>query len=1069
MYHLPAYVALARLVLARRVVVVLPSSLEGPRCLARAGAREVLVVGDGLTSEDGIVVRPGSTQLPLRDRSVDVVCCVEALGGLARRDRRELLTEAHRVLRPDGLLATWIEQPGAQAFGQRLPGSEAVDFWTLEEELATLFEEVAILAQMPWQGFSVAPVVDEEQSSQPGLALDEGLLSEAPEASHYLAIAGKSTLPSSLARDCVLIPVPTGGAESRAGARDLTEQVEGLEDEVDRLREELSLRAAKSAAAQSRVRELEGQLESLRARAGEVRADEVDAIRRELADAEKQLEDARLRENEEHGALASLEERQTALVAEHAELTERHRELQAQRDQLVAELGELARDGEGSRERVEGLHARIDAQREELDAQKSLLRSRETDLAILSRTVEDQEKALERANESLTERKRELERARAAESELRSKFDALKAEREELRRQVDVSMAEREGARQLAARVEAQLEVATRKLSEREDTLAAKIEEASRLEAEAAAMRQRLEDQQAQLAHTQEKAEELSVKAAQGQMLSEVALDRDRLRDELTNRQKQISALEERLWDARDGLQKEKIEVVRLAGEVDRMREQLERSRAVEQERNADVERQATELRALEVERADLKARLEARTERIAQLEEEATRRVGATDEAKLLNEDLQKRGTEVARLKEQLAQVELRRQEAVTHAGKREEELRLAGERLVQLQRNADDQARLAATLQAEIDVRTVELEQAAATIGNLQSQIAEYRGTITADGQKATELQRQLEQSASEQQGLRQRLREREQALEDLSATRETDTLELFKLRQGLEQASQTIERLERDLVERAEAARGEEPSDWPDAAVAEIRRLEDELAAQGRRHAEELTRQELEHMRSSGDSARSHRLQLEATVRATEQEHMLGLLDSAEQKIWEMTDASDRNAARFEASLANLEKHKEEIDGLGEELEVTRNLLAAEQARSVELERLLASERAKMARAGLGLEGFPRSDGDDDPFADLDRDMLDLGEIGAEAGAPRKQAFELDSELVRLSDVEDSPQPIRPEPGAVVSTVHDRSGSLATGVAGEGADRAPNRARIYVEAVADDEDDDEWPEDG
>jgi hypothetical protein len=221
----------------------------------------------------------------------------------------------------------------------------------------------------------------------------------------------------------------------------------------------------------------------------------------------------------------------------------------------------------------------------------------------------------------------------------------------------------------------------------------------------------------------------------------------------------------------------------------------------------------------------------------------------------------------------------------------------------------------------------------------------------------------------------------------------------------------------------------------------------------------------------MRSAGDDARLRRLQLEVRVRATEQEYMLGLLDAAEQQIWEMTDASDRNAARFEASLANLEKHKEEIYKLNEDLEVTRNLLAAEQARSVELERLLASERAKMARAGLGFEGFPRSDTEDDPFAGLDGgDMMDLeGNPGGEAGVPTRQAFDLDSELVRLSDVEDAPQPLRPEPGAVASTIHDRSGSLATGVTSEGADRAPNRARIYVEAVADDDDDDEWPDEG
>jgi hypothetical protein len=118
------------------------------------------------------------------------------------------------------------------------------------------------------------------------------------------------------------------------------------------------------------------------------------------------------------------------------------------------------------------------------------------------------------------------------------------------------------------------------------------------------------------------------------------------------------------------------------------------------------------------------------------------------------------------------------------------------------------------------------------------------------------------------------------------------------------------------------------------------------------------------------------------------------MLASLDSAEQKIWEMTDASDRNAARFAASLAQLEKHKETVDSLLDELEVTRNLLAAEQARALEQERTLASERAKMARAGIGIEGFPTNTGEEDPFAGFDGpDLLDLGpeQTGGKLGRP------------------------------------------------------------------------------
>ncbi|MCA9681153.1 MAG: hypothetical protein KC457_03090, partial [Myxococcales bacterium] len=160
-------------------------------------------------------------------------------------------------------------------------------------------------------------------------------------------------------------------------------------------------------------------------------------------------------------------------------------------------------------------------------------------------------------------------------------------------------------------------------------------------------------------------------------------------------------------------------------------------------------------------------------------------------------------------------------------------------------------------------------------------------------------------------------------------------------------------------------------------------EVERLRATLAQATRDHVRELTAARASAGAGTSESERLRRLRLEVQVRTSEQEYMLAALDSAEQKIWEMTDASDRNAARFAASLAQLEKHKETVDSLLDELEVTRNLLAAEQARALEHERMLASERAKMARAGL-IEGFPSAPAtnNEDPFADFEESLTDLG---------------------------------------------------------------------------------------
>ena len=121
------------------------------------------------------------------------------------------------------------------------------------------------------------------------------------------------------------------------------------------------------------------------------------------------------------------------------------------------------------------------------------------------------------------------------------------------------------------------------------------------------------------------------------------------------------------------------------------------------------------------------------------------------------------------------------------------------------------------------------------------------------------------------------------------------------------------------------------------------------------------------------------------------------MLARLDTAEQRIWEMTDATDRNAARLAASLAQLEQNKERLDETLDELEVTRNLLSAAQARTLEQERLLGSERAKLARAGLGPEGFPaeaepKSGGVDRLFEELNAGWGPMVDLAGHAGNGR-----------------------------------------------------------------------------
>jgi hypothetical protein len=310
--------------------------------------------------------------------------------------------------------------------------------------------------------------------------------------------------------------------------------------------------------------------------------------------------------------------------------------------------------------------------------------------------------------------------------------------------------------------------------------------------------------------------------------------------------------------------------------------------------------------------------------------------------------------------------------------------------------------------------------------------------------------ERQQQLEQLAAERELLRRKLREREQELEDITSLHETSGAELFKLRRELDAAAQANERLSEALGMRGHEdeppAEAEARRNWPPAALAQVERLEAQLANLSRERVDDLAAERARGETGTTERSRVRRLQLELEIRAQELEHMLAQLDGAEQKIWEMTDASDRNAARLAAGLAQLEKHREQLDEVLDELEVTRNLLSAAQARAVEQERLLASERAKLARAGLGSEGLPSPTG-----ALVEYDAVDalFAELDHEDSAHVDlQPILLPTAAMRAATAA--------EPAGVPTPVHDAG---STGSASRPIDlrAAP---RMVVEAIDDEE---------
>lgn len=424
---------------------------------------------------------------------------------------------------------------------------------------------------------------------------------------------------------------------------------------------------------------------------------------------------------------------------------------------------------------------------------------------------------------------------------------------------------------------------------------------------------------------------------------ADVATDRDRLREELSRRTADQQALESRLWQSEEEVQRERLENVRLVTDVDRLREQVERSRVVEHERMQELERLGHELRKLELSYAELQGLYTTGDHRLRELEASI---------------DRENDPPEIVELEDQLRELTAERDQAQALeraanelARRRERELGEAARTIRELRRNLDEHASIAANLRGELAVMQVEVEQLGASVPGLQERLREQQRKTLEREEENFDFQRRLEEAIAEQQQLRQRLRRYKQDLEGANTARDAAQSDLDRLRGELDAKRRAVEQLQQ-LV--ALGAGGSNSGGGGDDELQALRAL---LAQQASEFAERLAQQE-EQQRQVAEQERERlqRVALEASIRGEEQEYLLYQLDTAEQRIWEMTDATDRSAARLAAGLAQLEKQKEQYEDLIDQLEVARTLLAEAQAQIVEFERQQASDRAKLARLTL-----------------------------------------------------------------------------------------------------------------
>jgi len=528
--------------------------------------------------------------------------------------------------------------------------------------------------------------------------------------------------------------------------------------------------------------------------------------------------------------------------------------------------------------------------------------------------------------------------------QLREIVNSFSKERESLLAHAVKLAGDLDRSREEKARTDAELHAARQRLESLQH-----VQEDSRLHSLAALMRR--PDPDTTVA-THELVDEVAPLAApeSGRATADAAIDRNRLREELARRTGELQELETRVLQQEEELRREHLENVRLVTDVDRLREQVERSRAIEQDRVQELERLGHELRKLELDHAELQGLYNTQEQRL-RTREQSGAHTGAAPTI-----DNSARLLELEKVTAQRDQLRARERAAADIVRRRDRELAEATRTVRELRRSVEDHATLAAQLRGELAVLQVHIQRLEETVPSLQERLRDQqRKTIEREDESA-ELQRRLEEGVAEQEHLRGRLRRQRQDMEALAGAKQGAEVELFRLRRELEAKHQAIDQLQQ-IVSLGAGRIGQATGPLSDAARAEMLALRGELADQAAEHAEALARSEAEHQRIvEHERSRLRRSRLEAGIRAEEMEYMLFQLDTAEQKIWEMNDATDRSAARLAAGLAQLEKQKEQYEDLADELDVTRNLLVEAQAKIAELERLLDSERARLARVSL-----------------------------------------------------------------------------------------------------------------
>jgi len=457
MTHLPLYVLVEPLVVGREVLDLGPDG-EGPTLLRRAGASRVVCTQD--------VLRLAA----LPDRSVDVVICVEGLDGITGLDRRSLLDQVARLLRPDGFAMV-------AARNAELGPAGGIDYEELASLLRERFAAVALLAQSPMTGVYISYLHPAHLADD--LCLNTDLVAEPEEASHFVAFFSASAVPELHPYQLVTLPYHRLMASTLDARRKLEDQSQSLRDQIARLGEQVGQRESdllRLAGRTARLERLEGELEGARETEAELAraraeigqlAEEVARQRQagagwmqELQDARQACEDLSRRAEQAERAATELALQRDQLAARHEGLLQGQRELATEFARLKEALQAAQVDGTARQREAASLTVALDeSRREAMQLREDGARARERYAALIQERDRLREAliALEESGRQLGDERQHLDARRADLEQQVAQLQGAAAGAQAEMLQLRGRLAELESAREALSAAQAQL------------------------------------------------------------------------------------------------------------------------------------------------------------------------------------------------------------------------------------------------------------------------------------------------------------------------------------------------------------------------------------------------------------------------------------------------------------------------------------------------------------------------------------------------------------------------------------------------------------------------------------